>query len=286
MTAVSSPPVRQTSAPVTPLDKIERDTITRIFYGGVDRFGGMEALRFKRDGTWRSMTYREVEQRVARVAAALDAWGLAPGDRVAILSENRPEWAVADYATLALGAVVVTMYPTLPPDQVAVLLRDSGARFIFVSTTAQADKVAAIRDQLPTLERVIAFDPPETSAESNVLAPSRQPRAGPGLAPRTPAAGPGRDARLARHDHLYVGHHRGPQGRDADAHEPRGHRGGVPPARGTPGGAGTGSPLIPAAVSHLRAGRATTTSGTAEWSSRTRNRSRRCRPTCWKSGRT
>lgn len=175
MTAVSSPPVRQTSAPVTPLDKIERDTITRIFYGGVDRFGGMEALRFKRDGTWRSMTYREVEQRVARVAAALDAWGLTPGDRVAILSENRPEWAVADYATLALGAVVVTVYPTLPPDQVAVLLRDSGARFIFVSNTAQADKVAAIRDQLPTLERVIAFDPPETSAESNVLAPFANP---------------------------------------------------------------------------------------------------------------
>ncbi|MBP2646598.1 MAG: long-chain acyl-CoA synthetase [Gemmatimonadetes bacterium] len=175
MTAVSSPPVRQTSAPVTPLDKIERDTITRIFYGGVDRFGGMEALRFKRDGTWRSMTYREVEQRVARVAAALDAWGLTPGDRVAILSENRPEWAVADYATLALGAVVVTVYPTLPPDQVAVLLRDSGARFIFVSTTAQADKVAAIRDQLPALERVIAFDPPETSAESNVLAPFANP---------------------------------------------------------------------------------------------------------------
>ena len=170
MTAVSAPPVRQTSAPVTPLDKIDRDTITRIFYGGVDRFGGMEALRFKRDGAWRSMSYREMEQRVARVAAVLDSWGLAPGDRVAILSENRPEWAVVDYATLALGAVVVPIYPTLPPDQVAVLLRDSGARFIFVSTAPQAEKVAAIQDQLPALARVIAFDPPETSFESNVLA--------------------------------------------------------------------------------------------------------------------
>jgi long-chain acyl-CoA synthetase len=175
MTAVTSPPVRQVSAPVVPLEGIERDTLTRIFYGGIDRFGGMEALRFKRDGAWRSMTYREVEQRVARVAAALNSWGLTPGERVAILSENRPEWAVVDYATLALGAVVVPVYPTLPPDQVAVILKDSGARFVFVSNTEQAGKVAAIRGQLPGLERVIAFDPPEASAEANVLAPPANP---------------------------------------------------------------------------------------------------------------
>ncbi|MFI5209226.1 MAG: AMP-dependent synthetase/ligase [Gemmatimonadales bacterium] len=160
---------------MVPLAHIERDTLTRIFYGGVDRFGGMEAIRFKREGTWRSLTYREVEQRVARVAAALDSWGLVPGERVAILSENRPEWAVVDYATLALGGVVVPVYPTLPSDQVAVILKDSGARFIFVSNTEQAAKVASVRDQLPVLERVIAFDPPESSAETNVLAPLANP---------------------------------------------------------------------------------------------------------------
>lgn len=160
---------------MVPLERIERDTITRIFYGGVDRFGGMEAIRFKRDGTWRSITYREVEQRVARAAALLDLWHLAPGDRVAILSENRPEWAIIDYAALALGAVVVPIYPTLPPDQVAVILKDSGARVIFVSNAVQADKVSAIRDQLPKLERVISFDPPESSAETNVLAPLANP---------------------------------------------------------------------------------------------------------------
>jgi long-chain acyl-CoA synthetase len=175
MTAISSAPLRQTAAPVVPLERIERDTLTRIFYGGIDRFGGMEALRFKRDGAWRSMTYREVEQRVARVAAALNSWGLAPGERVAILSENRPEWAVVDYATLALGAVVVPVYPTLPPDQVAFILKDSGARFVFVSNAEQAGKVSATRGQLPGLERVIPFDPPEASAEANVLAPLANP---------------------------------------------------------------------------------------------------------------
>jgi long-chain acyl-CoA synthetase len=175
MTAIASPPVRQASASVVPLERIERDTLTRIFYGGVDRFGGMEAIRFKRDGSWRSITYREVEQRVARVAALLELWRLQPGDRVAILSENRPEWAVIDYATLALGAVVVPIYPTLPADQVAVILKDSGARVIFVSNAAQAEKVAAIRDKLPQLERVISFDPPESSGETNVLAPLANP---------------------------------------------------------------------------------------------------------------
>ncbi|HTO74259.1 MAG TPA: long-chain fatty acid--CoA ligase [Gemmatimonadales bacterium] len=171
MTAAISPPVRQVSAPVVPIRRIERDTITKIFYGGVDRVGGTEAIRFKRDGIWRSLTYREVEQRVARVAALLDSWGLAPGDRVAILSENRPEWAVADYATLALGGVVVPIYPTLPSDQIAFLLKNSGARFILVSTAEQADKIRAVRDQLPALERVVAFDPPALSAGTNVLEP-------------------------------------------------------------------------------------------------------------------
>jgi long-chain acyl-CoA synthetase len=175
MTAVSTPPVRKAGPPVVPLARMERDTLTRIFYGGVDRFGGMEAIRFKRDGAWRSLTYREIEQRVARVAAALDSWGLAPGERVAILSENRPEWAVVDYATLALGCVVVPIYPTLPPDQVAVLLRDSGARYVFVSNAEQAAKVAAVREQLPAIGRVTSFDPPETSAETNVLAPLANP---------------------------------------------------------------------------------------------------------------
>jgi long-chain acyl-CoA synthetase len=145
---------------VVPLAPFEHDTLNKIFYGGVDRFVGQEALRFKRAGAWQSLSYREVEQQVARVAAALRAWGLNPGDRVAILSENRPEWVVTDYATLGLGGVVVPVYPTLPADQVAFILRDSGARMIFLSSGAQAEKVRLIRDQLPSLERVITFDPP------------------------------------------------------------------------------------------------------------------------------
>src|SRR5512141_2549009 len=84
------------TAPVTPLQPFSRTTLNHIFYEAIDRFGPQDALRFKRDGQWLSLSYRDVELRVAQVAALLNAWGLKSGDRVALLSENRPEWAMVD----------------------------------------------------------------------------------------------------------------------------------------------------------------------------------------------
>ena len=146
------------SLPVVPLVPFDRHTLNQIFFEAIDRFGPQEALRFKREGQWRSLSYREVELRVAHTAALLEAWGLQPGDRVAILSENQPEWAIVDYAALALGLIVVPVYPTLPADQVAFILRDAGARIVFASTVAQRDKVQSIRAQVPSLERLVVFD--------------------------------------------------------------------------------------------------------------------------------
>ena len=96
-----------------------------------------------RSGAWHPLSSDEVCRRVRAVAAALSSWGIAKGDRVAILSENRWEWAVADFACLALGVVDVPLYPTLLPDQIAPLLVDSGARVVFVSTAAQHRKVVS-----------------------------------------------------------------------------------------------------------------------------------------------
>ena len=118
----------RTTAPVRPSRRrpaapFDRHTLNQIFFEAIDRFGPQEALRFKRDGRWQSLSYREVELRVAHVAALLEGWHLEPGDRVAILSENRPEWAIVDYAALALGLIVVPIYPTLPADQVEFILQ-------------------------------------------------------------------------------------------------------------------------------------------------------------------
>jgi len=145
---------------LVPLAPVERDTIPRIFLHAVDRHARADALRYKDGAAWRPISHREVEERAARLAAALAAGGVQRGDRVAILSENRPEWAVTDYAVLGMGAVVVPVYGTLPANQVAYILENCGARVVFASTPAQVGKVLEVRGGLPALERVIAFDDP------------------------------------------------------------------------------------------------------------------------------
>src|SRR5712692_3996230 len=89
------------------------------------------AVKSKRDGQWVDVTLPEFRDTVRHFANGLRLLGVKPGDRVAILSENRPEWAMADFATLALGAVTVPIYPTLTAEQTAYVLRDSVARVIF-----------------------------------------------------------------------------------------------------------------------------------------------------------
>src|SRR5258708_33705674 len=84
--------------------------------------------------------------------------GLRPGDGVAILAEARPEWALADYACLCAGAIDVPIYPTLPANQAEYILHDSGALLACCSTSAQLEKLRAVRARLPALRQVIAFD--------------------------------------------------------------------------------------------------------------------------------
>ncbi|HYK42327.1 MAG TPA: long-chain fatty acid--CoA ligase, partial [Thermoanaerobaculia bacterium] len=94
---------------------------------------------------------------VRALSLGLNSLGIQPGDRVAILSENRPEWAMADYAILCAGAWSVPIYPTLPAAQIAPLLNDCGARAVFLSTADQLAKIREIRDKCPALEYVIAM---------------------------------------------------------------------------------------------------------------------------------
>jgi long-chain acyl-CoA synthetase len=161
MSTVAEPLVQSRLVPQT---EVERDTVPRIFLAGVDRSKG-DALMHKDGAEWKGIPFPEVEARVSRVAAALEAAGIAPGDRVALLSENRPEWAIVDYAVTGMGAADVPLYPTLPANQVAYILKDSGARAVFVSTRAQLDKIAEIRGELPDLRLVVAFDEPGGAAD-------------------------------------------------------------------------------------------------------------------------
>lgn len=113
-------------------------TVNASFFGAVERFGPRLALASVASSE--RFTYDDVEARVAEVASLLEARGIEAGDRVAILSENRPEWAIADYAVLSIGAVTVPIYPDLPEGQVGAILKDSGARLLLASGLAQAAK--------------------------------------------------------------------------------------------------------------------------------------------------
>ncbi|MGH9364804.1 MAG: AMP-dependent synthetase/ligase [Thermoanaerobaculia bacterium] len=126
--------------------------------------GKPDLLISKVEGAWRPISAADFGFTVKALSLGLNALGLQPGERVAILSENRPEWAMGDYAILCAGAWSVPIYPTLPAGQIAPLLNDSGARGIFVSTLDQLGKIRTIKTQCPALDHVILIEgsaPPE-----------------------------------------------------------------------------------------------------------------------------
>lgn len=108
-------------------------------------------------GAWQPISGNQIYQRVRALAVAFREWGIRKGDRIAILSENRWEWAVTDFAALSLGAVDVPIYPTLTAEQTADLLADSGARVAVISTLAQYEKVAQHRART-AIERILIMD--------------------------------------------------------------------------------------------------------------------------------
>ena len=117
---------------------------------------GSVALRVKKRGIWREITWAEYWDQVSVFAHALIASGIDEGDRVAIHSENRPEWVYADVGSIAARTACIGLYPTNPSAEVEYLLADSGSRLLVVEDQEQADKVLSVPvHRLPHLERII-----------------------------------------------------------------------------------------------------------------------------------
>jgi long-chain acyl-CoA synthetase len=152
-----------------------------------------DQLLYKSQGAWRPIASLDFVARIRDVAIGLRAAGIRPGDRVALLSENRPEWSMTDYAVLSAGAATVPIYPTLLADQIEFILRDSGARGVIVSTADQLAKIQAIRARLPELEVVAVFDAP-SPMPAGVRAWSEVAAAGAAARARDPGAAGGLDA--------------------------------------------------------------------------------------------
>ena len=136
----------------------EPGTLNHLLFEAVEKYDKPDAMLVRVGEQYTPISHRTLMDRIRRVRYGLTAIGIQRGDRVAILSENRPEWAIADYACLTSGVTDVPLYPSLPSEQLPYLLRDSGAVAIFVSTEAQAAKIAAIRSEVPALKTVIVFD--------------------------------------------------------------------------------------------------------------------------------
>jgi long-chain acyl-CoA synthetase len=133
-------------------------TLNKLFFDACEKFDKPDALQSKVGGRYEPISHRTFMERVRRLALGMEALGVRSGDRVAILAENRPEWAIADLACLTASLTDVPLYPTLPAEQIPYILNDSGSVAIFCSTAEQVSKVASIRSQCPALRHVICFD--------------------------------------------------------------------------------------------------------------------------------
>jgi long-subunit acyl-CoA synthetase (AMP-forming) len=190
------------------------DTLSKAFWRSVEQHGEKPALLVKREKQYRPITYTELGRRVYAFARALHELGVRKGDRVSILSENCPEWAITDWATLCLGAITVPIYPTLTAPQVQEILCDSEPKVLVVSDKKQLRKACEAVEgtglspqmismesegvgETPTFEQML--NQPGALTESELRA----------LVEAMPA-------RRHHHLHLHFRHHRRAEGRDAD----------------------------------------------------------------------
>jgi long-chain acyl-CoA synthetase len=131
------------------------DTLAELFWSRVARGGDRPAQQFKRDGRWGSLTWRQLGEVVRELALGLIALGRQRGDAVALLSTSRAEWVQADFAIFSAGCVTIPIYPTYPPDLVAYIVNDSGAKTLIVEDHVQEARVLEVRGKMGGLEQVV-----------------------------------------------------------------------------------------------------------------------------------
>jgi long-chain acyl-CoA synthetase len=143
-----------------PVSTLEPTTLTEVFEFVARVHTRPDTLNYKREGRWLSISAAEMLQRARAIAAGLYSLGIRRGDRVAILSESRPEWTLTDAGCIFLGAIDVPIYPTLTPAQVQYILKDSGARLLVLANGDKLRQIEPILSACPAVEHLIIFDKP------------------------------------------------------------------------------------------------------------------------------
>ena len=144
-------------------------TLNERFIEIVERRGPHTAFMVKRDGSWQSFDFDWGLEQASKIAFGLKSMGYEKGSRIAILSENRPEWATTDFGSMAAGLVGVPLYTTLIGEQVAYILHDAGVKVVFVSSMDHLSTVLSIRERVPSIEKIVVFYPENLNEDDLVI---------------------------------------------------------------------------------------------------------------------
>jgi long-chain acyl-CoA synthetase len=162
------------AAAIAAIRKDEPRTAVAMWKGRVRETPQRTAFRFKKDGVWAAMTWAEADSVAREIAAGLVSLGIAPGDRIALLSQTRLEWVLVDVAILLAGAVTVPIYPQSTAEQCEFIIRDSGAKLVILEDAAQIGKLLPVRHRLFTVARLVhvtgdvALEKPDAQGRTSV----------------------------------------------------------------------------------------------------------------------
>ena len=151
-----------------PLSPDEPKTLIEMILRASRIHNKQDALNYKREGTWHAISAGEMLSRIRNIAAGLYSLGLRKGDRVAIISESCPEWTLADGGCLFAGVIDVPIYPTLTPQQVCYIAKDSGSRVVFVSSKANYERLREELGSCSSIEEIIFFDGRDVSEKDGL----------------------------------------------------------------------------------------------------------------------
>jgi long-chain acyl-CoA synthetase len=158
------------SAPTSQTNAHRARTIADLVPSAAERYGDRAAIRYKREGEWRDVTYAQLNEIVRDLALGMIDLGIEPGERVCILANTRPEWSYADLAATSAGATVVPIYQTNSPEECHWVISDSDACAIVCEDASQLAKIAAIRERLPHLRTIVVIDPPDAAQTTPEIA--------------------------------------------------------------------------------------------------------------------
>ena len=144
-------------------------TIIERFHERIAEHPDRVALRYKDSGQWKDITWRGYGDTVKKTAKSLLSLGYQHGDKISLLSANRPEWHIVDVASMALGGATAAVYTTNSPDQVAYIVDHSDSKVAFVDTTEQLEKILKVRSDVPNLQKVVVFSGYQGDADKDLV---------------------------------------------------------------------------------------------------------------------